>query len=72
MLDSTLRLQLLQQPLSDRAILLLTAKAITFNPSDPRVSQSVRIVLDTGSQRSYVTNLVKEKLALVPEGEQCM
>ena len=57
---------------TDQAILLQTAKAITFNPSDPRVSQSVRIVLDTGSQRSYITNRVKEKLSLVPEGEQCM
>ena len=43
-----------------------------FNPSDPRVSQSVRIVLDLGSQRSYVTNSVKERLSLAPEGEQCM
>ena len=32
----------------------------------------MRIVLDTGSQRSYITNLVKEKLSLVPEGEQCV
>ena len=32
----------------------------------------MRIVLDTGSQRSYVTNSVKEKLSLAPEGEQCM
>ena len=38
---------------SDRAILLQTAKAASFNPSDPRVSQLVQIVLDTGSQRSY-------------------
>ena len=39
---------------------------------DPRKSQSVPIVLDTESQRSYVTNSVKEKLSLAPEGEQCM
>ena len=32
----------------------------------------MRIVLDTGSQQSYITNSVKEKLSLVPEGEQCM
>ena len=71
-------LQLLQQHLtslwvrSDRAILLQTAKVAAFNPSDPRASQLVRIVLDTGSQRSYITNSVKEKLSLVPDGEQCM
>ena len=35
---------------SDQAILLQTAKAVAFNPSDPRVFQLVRIVLDTGSQ----------------------
>ena len=61
---------------TDRAILLQTAKATAFNPafnpSSPGMSQSVRFVLDTGSQRSYVTNSVKEKLSLVPEGEQCM
>ena len=32
----------------------------------------MRIVLDTGSQQSYINNSVKEKLSLVPEGEQCM
>ena len=32
----------------------------------------MQIVLDTGSQRSYITNSVKEKLSLVPEGEQCV
>ena len=57
---------------TDRSILLQTAKATAFNPSSPGMSQSVRVVLDTGSQRSYVTNSVKEKLSLVPEGEQCM
>ena len=57
---------------SDRAILLQTAKVAAFNPSDPQASQLVRIVLDTGSQRSYITNSVKEKLSLVPDGEQCM
>ena len=32
---------------SDQAILLQTAKAVAFNPSDPQVSQLVQIVLDT-------------------------
>ena len=57
---------------SDRAILLQTAKAVAFNPSNPRVSQLVRIVLDSDSQRSYITNSVKEKLSLLPESEQCV
>ena len=56
----------------DQAILLQTAKVAAFNPSDPRAFQLVRIVLDTGSQRSYITNSVKEKLSLVPKGEQCV
>ena len=35
---------------SDRAVLLQTAQALLFNPSAPQVSQSVRIILDCGSQ----------------------
>ena len=57
---------------TDRAILLQTAKAVAFNPSDPHVTQLVRIVLDTGSQRSYITDGVRKNLSLAPEGEQCM
>ena len=32
----------------------------------------VQIVLHAGSQRLYITNSVKEKLSLVPMGEQCI
>ena len=36
------------------------------------MSQLVQIVMDTGSQQLYITNSVKEKLSLVPRGEQCV
>ena len=32
----------------------------------------VRVILDTGSQRSYVTNQVKDAIALTPAGRQQM
>ena len=57
---------------TDQAILLQTVKAIAFNTRDQRASHFVRIVLVTGSQWSYITNTMKEKLPLVPDGEQCM
>ena len=57
---------------SNRTTLLQTAQATLFNPSDPEVNLCVRLVMDSGSQRSYVTTRVKEELALIPEGEQCM
>ena len=43
-----------------------------LNPDDPHHSRCVRIVLDSGSQRSYVTNRLKEELSLCPRGEQSM
>ena len=43
-----------------------------LNQDDPHHSRCVRIVLDSGSQRSYVTNRLKEELSLCPRGEQSM
>ena len=57
---------------SNRTTLLQMAQATLFNPSDPEVNLRVHLVMDNGSQRSYVTTQVKEELALIPEGEQCM
>lgn len=57
---------------SSRSILLQTAQALVFNPSSPHLSQQVRIVLDSGSQRSYVTKRVARELSLRPEGTQPM
>ena len=55
---------------SSQAVLLQTAKAAGFNPANPKRSGHVRVVFDTGSQRSYVTEHVARNLSLVEEGEQ--
>ena len=57
---------------SSRTVLLQTAQAQAFNPVFPHQSQKVRIVLDSGSQRSYVTKQVAKDLALTPEWRQQM
>ena len=57
---------------TDQAVLLQTAKAVAFNPNDPGISMTVRIVLDTGSQRSYITDDARQRLALDFKGEQTM
>lgn len=54
---------------SDRAVLLQTAQALVSNPDAPHKSRCVRIVLDCGSQRSYVTNQVAKELLLAPKGK---
>ena len=55
---------------SNRMVLLQTAQTMAFNPDSPQLSRRVRIVLDSGSQRSYVTEQVARELSLMPEGEQ--
>ena len=54
------------------AILLQTAQATVFKPTCPEKSCGVRMVLDCGSQRSYVTEHVVRCLSLVTEGEQSL
>ena len=49
-----------------RTILLQTAQAIAVNPVT-NCEQPVRILLDKGSQRSYITNELQHKLKLVPD-----
>lgn len=44
--------------------LLQTAQGIFYNPKKPSSILKVRAVLDTGSQRSYVTDTVKKALEL--------
>lgn len=56
----------------NQAILLQTAQAGVFNPNDVQRSKNVRIVLDSGSQRSYITEQLKMDLSLQPNGEQSM
>ena len=47
------------------AVLLQTAKAMAINDVTSETA-SVRILLDTGSQRTYITNPLKSKLNLAP------
>ena len=54
------------------AVLLQTAQTTVFNPTNPGRSCRVRIVLDSGSQRSYVTQHVARCLSLANEGEQSL
>ena len=54
----------------NKTIFLQTAQALVYNPCFPQSSLKVRIVLDSGSQRSYVSNRVRDALSLVPEKKQ--
>ena len=50
-------------------VLLQTARANIHNPADPQHTLEVRLLLDGGSQRSYVTERVRKLLTLEPKGE---
>ena len=45
-------------------VLLQTAKTIVYNIDDPKRTKEVRIIFDSGSQRSYITDKVREQLSL--------
>ncbi len=49
---------------STNTVLLQTAKADVYNPTRPQSVTRIRILLDGGSQRSYVTKQIQEALAL--------
>ena len=49
--------------------LLQMACTTVFNPRDHNFREEVRIIFDCGSQRSYVTDRLKEKLHVVPYGK---
>ena len=51
---------------ANTSILLQTARAIVYNPNQPHLTTEVRLILDSGSQRSYVTDKLKHTLALEP------
>ena len=57
---------------SSKRVLLQTATAIAFNPDNPSKTSRVRIVLDTGSQNSYVIDNVRNQLSLKTGGERSM
>ena len=48
-------------------VLLQTARASVFQPHRPLLTTVVRIILDSGSQRSYITDMVRKNLALRTE-----
>ena len=52
------------------SILLQTAKAKGWSKANPKNNMNVRILLDSGSQRSYVTSRVKNKLNLPVTGSE--
>ena len=49
---------------TSQAVLLQTALAEIYNPTNPSLVQRVWIILDNGNQRSYLTQQIREKLAL--------
>ena len=51
-------------------ILLQTAKAAVYKPGQPTEKFYARLILDSGSQRSYVTTSVREQLKLSTEKRQ--
>ena len=53
-------------------VLLQTAKAYVHKPGDPSQGMTIRVMLDGGSQRSYVTQRVRETLGLEPESVEEM
>lgn len=53
-------------------ILLQTAKTAIYRPGEPMMKFLASPILDSGSQRSYVTTRVKEKLRLPSEMNQTL
>ena len=54
---------------TNQSVLLQTAQASVFNPDDSQRAKRVRIVFDSGSQRSYITEGLKLELNLTARGE---
>ena len=49
---------------SSKSVLLHTAVAEAYNPTNPSSTVRIRIILDSGSQRSYLTKRIKNILGL--------
>ena len=54
---------------ANQSVLLQTALTSIYNPRRPQDTLRVRLILDSGSQHSYISNRAKEALHLVPEDE---
>ena len=57
---------------SRQAVFLQTARAVIHHPFKPHVSLEVRLILDGGSQKSYISQRVCDVLNLAPVGEQTL
>lgn len=55
-----------QSSTTEVPVLLQTAQVTVFKPGDPTTSMSTRAIFDSGSQRSYISERVKESLTLDP------
>jgi hypothetical protein len=55
---------------ANKMVLLQTAVAEVTNPRDPSRASKVGIVFDGGSQKSYLTQRVKDKLALTVDSKK--
>lgn len=55
---------------ANKSVFLQTAQAEIYNPFDPQLFMTVRVILDSGSQRSYVNHKVRDMLHLKPEALQ--
>ena len=53
-----------------RLVLLQTVRAHTYNPRSPDIRVELRMLLDGGSQRFYMTEQAAEALKLETDGEQ--
>ena len=57
---------------TDKPVFLQTALADVYNPVDPGLVLKVRLILDSDSQRSYISCGVKDELGLVHQNLQCL
>ena len=53
-----------------QTVFLQTARAVIHHPSKPHVSLEVRLILDSGSQKSYISERARDLLKLEPACEQ--
>ena len=51
-------------------VLLQTAKALTYKPGNSGVTVKARFILDSGSQRTYVSTRLRERLKLPTENTE--
>ena len=57
---------------TSETLLLQTAQTMLYNPNSPQAVTGVRVILDPGSQRSYLTDRVRNVLSLKSIGRRHM